>query len=69
MKGNAECIGIPQIEPMRTIKLENLGKRFSGRYYITSATHTINDSGYRTSFSVSKNSIDFSEGSRDEHIR
>lgn len=61
VKGDGECVGIPQIEPMKSIRLENLGKKFSGKYYIVSTRHTCNDSGYRTSFTVSKNSIGLSE--------
>ena len=53
--GNGECIGIPQIKPLVAIRLEKLGKRFGGKYYVVSATHAINDSGYRTSFTVKRN--------------
>ena len=34
----------------RVVQLEGLGREFGGRYRITSATHTIDSSGYRTSF-------------------
>lgn len=55
--GSGECIGIPQIKPQVAIRIENVGKRFCGKYYVESATHVINDSGYRTSFKVNKNSV------------
>jgi len=55
--GSGECIGIPQIKPQVAIRIENVGKRFCGKYYVESATHVINDSGYRTNFKVNRNSV------------
>jgi hypothetical protein len=37
------------------IELKGLGQRFSGIYYVTSATHTINAGGYRTTFVAKRN--------------
>lgn len=56
IEGDAECIGIPDIRVGVCIRLEKMGKRFSGKYYVKSATHTINSSGYRSKFSVKRNS-------------
>jgi phage protein D len=56
IEGEAECIGIPEIRAGVCIRLEKMGKRFSGKYYVKSATHTINSSGYRTRFNVRRNS-------------
>lgn len=55
IEGSGECIGLPQIRPGTTIFLEKMGKRFTGKYYIKAATHTINESGYRTRFTVKRN--------------
>jgi phage protein D len=57
IKGEGNCIGIPQIRPRVTIRLEKMGNIFSGKYYVKAATHTINNSGYRTHFSVKRNAI------------
>lgn len=57
IQGNGECIGLPQLRKGVNIRLEKMGKRFSGKYYVISTTHTINESGYRTSFSVKRNAI------------
>lgn len=57
IEGDAECIGIPQIRTGVNIKLEKMGNRFSGKYYVKGTTHTINNSGYRTRFSVKRNAI------------
>ena len=53
--GDGACVGIPQIRPSATIKLEKMGRTFSGKYYVKGTTHTINSSGYRTQFSVKRN--------------
>ena len=45
---------IPAIKAGRVIQLDGLGDQFGGLYRITSATHTIDGGGYRTSFEVRK---------------
>jgi phage protein D len=57
IEGTVESIGIQQIKPGVNIKLEKMGKRFSGKYYVLETTHTINDNGYKTSFKVSRNAV------------
>jgi len=53
--GRGSCNGNPDLRARMVIELKGLGKRFSGKYYITSATHTISTSGYRTDFEVKRN--------------
>lgn len=53
--GRGSCMGNPDIRARMVIELKGLGRYFSGNYYITSATHTINSSGYRTDFEVKRN--------------
>ncbi|HEX3034035.1 MAG TPA: hypothetical protein VHT73_02745 [Thermodesulfobacteriota bacterium] len=57
IEGDGQCIGIPQIRPGVNIRLERMGKKFSGKYYVKETTHTIDGSGYRTSFKVKRNAI------------
>lgn len=57
ISGTAECIGLPEIRAGENIRLEGLGRKFSRRYYIESARHTISSSGYNTSFNVKENTI------------
>ncbi len=57
IEGEGECIGIPQIKPGVTIKLDKLGERFSGKYYVKGTVHTISSNGYRTRFSVRRSSL------------
>lgn len=57
VKGNAECIGIPDILPGKNISLSGFGKKFSKPYYIEKTTHSISSSGYKTTFSVKESTI------------
>ncbi len=57
VEGECESIGLPQIRTGVNVKLEKMGKKFSGKYYVKETTHTINDSGYRTRFSVKRNAV------------
>lgn len=57
IEGKVECIGLPQIRTGVSVILDKMGERFSGKYYVTETTHTVNNSGYRTSFSVKSNSV------------
>ena len=52
--GRGSCIGNPKLLSRIVIELKGLGKRFSGKYYITSTTHTIDASGYRTEFEAKR---------------
>ena len=54
LTGSGSSIGDPRIKAGAVIDLEGLGDQFSGLYRITSATHTLDSSGYRTSFDVRK---------------
>ncbi|MGZ4925698.1 MAG: phage late control D family protein, partial [Halobacteriota archaeon] len=55
--GTGHCIGIPDIRAGETIALEGIGKKFSGTYYVQKAVHTLDSSGYRTTFTVQRNTI------------
>ncbi len=57
VEGDVETIGIPQIRTGVNIRLEKMGTRFSGKYYVKGTTHTIGNSGYKTSFSVKRNAL------------
>lgn len=52
------CIsGVPALRAGVVVKIEGVGRRFSGLYYITSATHTFtSEDGYRTAFTARRNS-------------
>lgn len=57
LTGSGSAVGNPNIRAGTVIRLEGLGPDFSGDYRVTSATHTIDTGGYRTSFQVRKEII------------
>lgn len=54
LTGSGSSVGDPRIKAGAVINLEGLGEQFSGLYRITSATHSLDSGGYRTSFQVRK---------------
>ncbi|MFZ0388991.1 MAG: hypothetical protein WAN36_00920, partial [Calditrichia bacterium] len=57
IRGTAETIGIPELLAGKNVELAGLGKKFSKTYYIVSTRHTVDSSGYRTSFDVRESTI------------
>ena len=54
LTGSGSTVGDPRIRAGTVLRLEGLGVQFGGLYRVTSATHTIDASGYRTRFDVRK---------------
>jgi phage protein D len=50
--GSGQVIGLPDLRPGYNVKLKNLGKRFSGDYYVKKVEHTLGSNGYLTNFDV-----------------
>jgi phage protein D len=50
--GRGESIGIPEIRPNVNVTLKGLGDMFSKTFYVKTATHTVDTSGYHTTFEV-----------------
>jgi uncharacterized protein len=48
--GRGSTIGLPDLRAGSFIKIQGLGLTFDGRYFVKSTTHTINVSGYITTF-------------------
>lgn len=46
------CIGLPDLRAGRKLVIKGVGKLFSGTYFVTQTTHTLNSSGYITQFSA-----------------
>jgi phage protein D len=55
--GSGSAIGDPRIRAGAMIRLEGLGVDFSGDYRVSSATHSLDSSGYKTNFQVYKEII------------
>ena len=49
---DAQAEGNPDIRPGQVISLENMGDRYSGKYYVTDTRHFMEGRVYKTDFSV-----------------
>ena len=49
--GEGKCLGLPSLRAGKTVKVKGIGM-FSGIYYVTKTTHSIDEKGYHTSFRV-----------------
>lgn len=54
LTGSGTTVGDPRIKAGGVINLDGLGGQFSGLYRVTSTSHTIDGSGYKTQFDVRK---------------
>jgi phage protein D len=50
VKGTGATVGLPDLRAGCVVQIDGIGKRFSGRYFVTGTTHAIGDSGYTTQF-------------------
>ncbi len=53
IKAKGVCFGDPHLQAGCTVEVRDVGFRFSGRYFVTSATHIQNQDGYETLFTIS----------------
>ena len=63
VEATGTTIGLPDLRAGQTVQIVGLGKRFSGTYFLTKTTHTINDSGYTTKFTARREESDQGGGS------
>jgi phage protein D len=58
IEGSGSTEGRPELRPGKVIGITGVGERFSGRYYITDATHRFDhESGFRTNFTVRRDAL------------
>lgn len=62
IKCSGTTVGIPDLVAGRRIQIRGVGARFSGTYFVTETTHTIEDNGYQTQFRARRE--DRGEGGR-----
>jgi uncharacterized protein involved in type VI secretion and phage assembly len=53
-EASGSCIGQPELRAGKYVEIAGIGKRFSGQYRLSKVTHTLDEQGYRTSFSVNQ---------------
>lgn len=52
LTATVNCPGLPAIRAGTMVEITDVGSRFEGPYFVTASTHTIDDSGYKTSFTA-----------------
>jgi phage protein D len=57
VKGSGSTVGLPDLRSGCVLTIGGLGKRFSGHYFVTATTHTIDDSGYQTQFECRREEV------------
>jgi phage protein D len=56
IRADGVCIGEPKMRAGTVVKIEGIGGRFSGSYYVLSVEHSFRPKkGYRTYFSARRN--------------
>jgi phage protein D len=57
IKGSGSVVGLPDLRAGTVLQMTGLGTRFSGRYFVTSTSHTLGMSGYTTEFECRKEEL------------
>lgn len=57
VKGTGSVPGLPDLRAGSILMLDGMGKRFSGRYFVVSTTHTIGGGGYTTQFECRREEV------------
>lgn len=57
VKGSGATVGLPDLRAGSVLIIDGLGERFSGRYFTTATSHSINDSGYTTQFECRREEV------------
>lgn len=55
--GEGVCQGRADLRAGKVVKIDGIGKQFSGLYYVISASHRYTQNGYYTHFNVRRNSV------------
>jgi phage protein D len=54
LTGSASVVGDTRLRPGGVVQIDGVGQLFGGLYRVTSVSHTLDASGFRTSFDVCK---------------
>lgn len=57
IQGDGICIGHTELRAGKVIQIDGVGQQFSGRYYVTTASHRYGPNGYYTHFTVQRNAL------------
>jgi phage protein D len=57
MVASGRTIGLPDLRAGSIVRIEGVGDRFSGRYFVTATEHLLGDNGYTTSFECRREEV------------
>jgi len=57
IEGHGTCIGDPTLKAKSLISIAGVGQRFSGDYYVTRVSHSMDESGYLCEFDCKRNAV------------
>lgn len=57
IKGSGAVVGLPDLRAGTVLQIGGLGRRFSGRYFVTATSHTLGGGGYTTEFECRKEEL------------
>ena len=66
---NLTTIGLPPVRNGINIGLENIGKKFSGKWYVKSVSHKFSEDGYKTEYKLLRPTKFFGGGSSFSDVR
>ncbi len=52
VEATGTTVGLPNLRAGQKVRIDGVGRRFSGIYFVEKTTHTINDAGYTTRFTA-----------------
>jgi hypothetical protein len=55
VRATVECGGQATLRPGGLVQIDDAGVRFSGPYFVTAVSHTLDTDGYRTTLTVERN--------------
>ena len=58
VQADGVCFGHPKVLAGCQVDIKRIGKRFSGKYFVTAAKHVYSPKGYRTHFRISGRRVD-----------
>jgi nucleoid-associated protein YgaU len=59
LEGTAEILPLPNLQARHMINLQGIGSNFSGKYFVSTVTHTINRGGYSMQVDVLRSNFDW----------
>jgi uncharacterized protein len=57
MTASGTTVGLPDLRTGTALQIDGVGERFTGRYFVTSTTHTLGDGGYTTRFACRREEV------------